>query len=86
MFSLLGVSFWMEYRFYTSILRMKFKRNCFGAFLKMPEDRFPKQLFSQEWNRVRGRQRSRVIDDLFVSLGLDDIEGEVSSLASYWLV
>ena len=60
----------------------------------MPEDRFPKQLFSQEWdqNPCRVRQRKtwgRVIDDLFVSLGLDkaewleDIERGESSLASY---
>ena len=45
----------------------------------MPEDRFPKQLFSQEWNIKphRGRQRKtwgRVVDDLFVSLGLDKAE------------
>ena len=57
----------------------------------MPEDRFPKQLFSQEWNIKprRGRQRKtwgRVIDDLSVSLGLEwleDIERGESSLASY---
>ena len=60
----------------------------------MPEDRFPEQLFSQEWNIKprRGRQRKtwgRVIDDLFVSLGLDkaewleDIERGESSLASF---
>ena len=60
----------------------------------MPEDRFPEQLFSQEWNikQRRGRQRKtwgRVIDDLFVSLGLDkaewleDIERGESSLASF---
>ena len=57
----------------------------------MPEDRFPKQLFSQEWDQKprRGGQRKtrgRVIDDLFVSLGLEwpeDIERGESSLASY---
>ena len=58
----------------------------------MPEDRLPKQLFSQEWNINRlevYRQRKtwgRVIDDLFVSLGLErleDIERGESSLASY---
>ena len=56
----------------------------------MPEDRFPKQLFSQEWDQKlrRGRQRKtwgRVIDDLFVSLkpnGWRILRGE-SSLASY---
>ena len=45
----------------------------------MPEERFPKQLFSQEWDketcRVRLRKTwGRVIDDLFVSLGLDKAE------------
>ena len=56
----------------------------------MPEEK----LFSQEWDKKtrRGRQRKtwgRVIDDLFVSLGLDkaewleDIERGESSLASY---
>ena len=40
----------------------------------MPEDRFPKQLFTQEWDQKprRGRQRKTwgiVIDDLFVSIG-----------------
>ena len=60
----------------------------------MPEDRLPKQLFSQEWNikQRRGKQRKtwgKVIDDLFVSLGLDiaewleDIQRGESSLASY---
>ena len=60
----------------------------------MPEDRFPKQLFSQEWDKKlhRGRQRKtwgRVIDDLFVSLcsdkaeWLEDTERGESSLASY---
>ena len=41
----------------------------------MPEDRYPKKLFSQDWNIKphRGRQRkvwSRIINDLFVSLEL----------------
>ena len=60
----------------------------------MPEDRFPKQLFSGEWDKEprRGKERktwSRVIDDLFASLGLDkaewleDIVRGKSSLASY---
>ena len=57
----------------------------------MPEDRFPKQLFSQEWDKNRRQKKTwgRVIDDLFVSLGLDkaewleDIERGESSLASY---
>ena len=42
----------------------------------MPEDRYPKQLFCQEWNVKphRGRQRKtwgKVIDDVFLSQGLD---------------
>ena len=72
--------------------RAKFK--WWYKLATMPEDRFPKQLFSQEWDQKprRGRQRKtwgRVIDDLFVSLGLDkakwleDIERGESSLASY---
>ena len=60
----------------------------------MPEDSYPKQLFSWEWETKprRGRQRkawSRVVDELFVSLGLDkhewveDIKRGESSLASF---
>ena len=50
-----------------------------GGLQLMPEDRYPKQLFSQEWNVKprRGRQRktwSKVIDDIFLSLGLDKCE------------
>ena len=42
----------------------------------LPEDRYPKQLFNQEWNikRRRGRQSkvwSRMVDDLFKSLDID---------------
>ena len=45
----------------------------------MPGDRYPKKLFSQDWNIKphRGRQRkvwSRIINDLFVSLELDKAE------------
>ena len=45
----------------------------------MPEDRYPKKLFSQDWNIKphRGRQRkvwSRIMNDLFVSLELDIAE------------
>ena len=45
----------------------------------MPQHRYPKQLFSQEWNvkPCRGRQRKnwgKVIDDIFLSLGLDKCE------------
>ena len=34
---------------------------------------YPKRLFSQEWNVKprRGRQRGNMIDDIFLSLGLD---------------
>ena len=58
------------------------------------EDRYPKQLFNQEWNIKprRGRQRkvwSRMVDDLFKSLDIDkgewleDIECGDSSSASF---
>ena len=45
----------------------------------MPDNRYLKKLFKQEWNFKprRGRQRkcrSKVIDDLFSSLGLDKEE------------
>ena len=45
----------------------------------LPGNRYPKKLFNQEWNFKprRGRQRkcwSKVIDDLFSSLGLDKAE------------
>ena len=60
----------------------------------LPEDRYPKQLFNQEWNIKprRGRQRkvwSRMVDDLFKSLDIDkgewleDIECGDSSSASF---
>ena len=60
----------------------------------LPEDRYPKQLFNQEWNIKprRGRQRkvwSRMVDDLFKSLDIDkgewleDIEHGDSSSASF---
>ena len=60
----------------------------------MPENIYPKQLFSQEWNIKprRGRQRKtwgRVVDDLFVALGIDkdeylnEVEGGDSSAASF---
>ena len=61
----------------------------------MPEDRYPKQLFNQEWNIKprRGRQRkvwSRMVDDLFKSLEIDkgewleDIERGDSSSTSFF--
>ena len=60
----------------------------------LPEDRYPKQLFNQEWNIKprRGRQRkvwSRMVDDLFKSLDIDksewleDIKHGDSSSASF---
>ena len=44
------------------------------------QDRYPKQLFSQEWNIKPGRGRRRktwdkVIDDIFLSLCLDNVNG-----------
>ena len=57
----------------------------------MPQDKYTKQLFSQEWNVKphRGRQRKTWGKVIFLSLGLDkcewleDIEREDSSLASF---
>ena len=60
----------------------------------LPEDRYPKQRFNQEWNIKprKGRQRkvwSRMVDDLFKSLDIDkgewleDIERGDSSAASF---
>ena len=48
----------------------------------LPEDRYPKQLFNQEWNIKprRGRQRkvlSRMVDDLFKSLDIDNRGGNI---------
>ena len=44
--------------------------------MSMPENRYPKQLYSQEWNinPLRGRQRKTlggVVDNLFVAFGID---------------
>ena len=74
--------------------RDKAKLKWWYKLATMPQDRYPKQLFSQEWNVKprRGRQRKtwgKVIDDIFLSLGLDkcewleDIEREDSSLAAF---
>ena len=64
----------------------------------LPEDRYPKQLFNQEWNikpHYRGRQRkvcSRMVDDLFKSLDIDkskwleDISMEIVHQLHLWLV
>ena len=60
----------------------------------LPEDRYPKKLFNQEWNIKprRGRQKkvwSRMVDDLFKSLDIDksewleDIKRGDSSSASF---
>ena len=60
----------------------------------LPEDRYPKQLFNQEWNIKprRGRQRkvwSRMVDDPFKCLDIDksewleDIKHGDSSSASF---
>ena len=64
------------------------------ATYTLPDDRYPKQLFHQEWNIKprRGRQRklwSRMVDDLFKSLDIDksewmeDIKHGDSSSASF---
>ena len=74
--------------------RDKAKLKWWYKLATMPQDRYPKQLFSQEWNVKprRGRQRKtwgKVIDDIFLSLSLDkcewleDIEREDSSLAAF---
>ena len=59
--------------------RDKAKLKWWYKLVTMPEDRYPKKLFSQDWNikSHRGRQRkvwSRIINDLFVSLELDKAE------------
>ena len=53
--------------------RDKAKLKWWYKLVTMPEDRYPKMLFSQDWNIKprRGRQRkvwSRLVDDLFVAL------------------
>ena len=57
--------------------RNKLKLWC--KLAAMPGNRYPKKLFNQEWafNPRRGRQRkcwSRVVNDLFSTLGLDKAE------------
>ena len=63
----------------------------------LPEDRYPKQLFNQEWNIKprRGRQRkvwSRMVDDLFKSLDIDKgkwlriLSMEIIHQLHFWLV
>ena len=74
--------------------RDKAKLKWWYKLASMPENRYPKQLFNQEWNIKprRGRQRKtwgRVVDDLFVALGIDkgeylhEVEGGDSSAASF---
>ena len=71
-----------------------FKMKWWYKLATLPEDRYPKLLFNQEWNIKprRGRQRkvwSRMVDDLFKSLDIDkgewleDIERGDSSSASF---
>ena len=52
----------------------------YGKVCRLPDNRYPKQLLSQEWEIKphKGRQRktwSRTIDDIFHSLSLD--KGEI---------
>ena len=59
--------------------RDRAKLKWWYKLVSMPEDRYPKQLFSWEWETKprRGRQRKargRVVDELFVFLGLDKHE------------
>ena len=72
--------------------RDKAKLKWWHKLATMTQNNYPKQLFSQEWNVKprRGRQRKtwgEVIDDTFLSLGLDkcewleNTEREDSSLA-----
>ena len=61
--------------------RDKAKLKWWYKLVTMPEDRYPKILFGQDWNKKlrRGRQRkvwSRLVDNIFVSLKLDK---------AYWL-
>ena len=56
--------------------RDKAKLKWWYKLVTMPEDRYPKMLFSQDWNIKphRGRQRkvwSRLVDDLFLALKVD---------------
>ena len=48
-----------------------------GQLATMPEHRYSRKLFVQEWNVKprRGRQRCKVVDNLFSSLGLDKQSG-----------
>ena len=55
---------------------------------RLPDNRYPKQLLSQEWEIKprKGRQRktwSRTIDDIFHSLALEILDEGNSSLKSF---
>ena len=74
--------------------RDKAKLKWWYELLKMPENRYPKQLFNQRWNIKprRGRQRKmwgRIVEDIFESLGIDkeewseSIKNETSSKKSF---
>ena len=74
--------------------RNRAKLKLWYKLATLPEDRYPKQLFNQEWNIKprRGRQRkvwSRMVDDLFKFLDIDKgeclhgIERGDSSTASF---
>ena len=74
--------------------RNRAKLKLWHKLATLPEDRYPKQLFNQEWNIKphRGRQRkvwSRMVDDLFKFLDIDKgewlhgIERGDSSTASF---
>ena len=62
----------------------------------LPEDRYPKQLFNQEWNIKPHRRRQRkvcsMVDDLFKSLDIDRVNGwrilsmEIVHQLHLWLV
>jgi hypothetical protein len=59
--------------------RDKAKLKWWYKVVNMSEDRYPRRLFNHKWDFKprRGRQRkcwSRVVDDLFSSLGLDKVE------------
>ena len=74
--------------------RNKAKLKWWYKLVSMPEDIYPKQHYSQDWNikPCRGRQRKtlgRVVDNLFVVLGVDkseclqEVEGGAISAASF---
>ena len=59
--------------------RDRAKLKCWYELATLLDDRYPKQVFNQEWNikPCRGRQRkvwSRMVDDLFKSLDIDKSE------------